>query len=116
MALAAGLSTKQAAEQAKMGETTARRRLADPEFRRQVDEAKAATIQQVADRLSAASLKAVSTLLALLSARSEAVRLSAARAVIELAVKARETADLEARIAALEAARDGQEGHARWAV
>ncbi len=114
LAIAAGLSTRQAAEQAGVAETTVYRRLHDPDFQRQVTEAKAATLQQTADRLSAASLKAVSTLLALLSARSESTRLGAARAILELAAKFRETANLEVRIAALEAYRDGPED-SRWA-
>ena len=53
--------------------------------------------------LSAAGLDAVATLVELLSARAETVRLGAARAILELATSYREAEQLEARIAALEA-------------
>jgi hypothetical protein len=55
--------------------------------------------------LSAAGGEAVKTLLALQKDTvPAAVRLGAARAILELGVKLRETAELQERIAALEAA------------
>ncbi|HEV2124253.1 MAG TPA: hypothetical protein VGW38_15960 [Chloroflexota bacterium] len=115
VAIAAGATQEQAAKQAGVSPRTVARRLADPEFQRQVDETRAATLRQATDRLSAASLAAVATLLKLLNADSESARLGAARAILELGAKLRESQDLEQRIAALEQ-RIGQQGESRrWA-
>jgi len=60
-------------------------------------------VQRMAGMLAAAGGEAVKSLLALLKETGPAaVRLGAARSVIELAVKLREVAELEPRIAALE--------------
>ena len=75
LAVAAGLTNKQAAEQAGISESTVYRRLRDPVFKQQVGEARAATVEQASARLTAASLTAIQTLLQLLSAESESVRL-----------------------------------------
>ena len=117
MALASGLSNRQVAQQAGCSERTVARRLADPAFRRRVDEARAAIIAQTTAQLTAAGLAAVRTFLKLLDAESESVQLGAAKAIIELGGKLREAGELEARIAALEAqaARaTTPKGIARW--
>jgi hypothetical protein len=60
-------------------------------------------VSRTAGTLTAAAGEAVRTLLELLkSTASAAVRLGAARAVLELGMKVREVADLEERLAALE--------------
>jgi hypothetical protein len=60
-------------------------------------------VQRTAGALTAAGSEAVRTLLALQKETvPPAVRLGAARAVLELGAKMRETAELEARIQALE--------------
>lgn len=100
--LAAGYSQGQAAQSAGVSSRTVSRRMDDPAFVAQVQQAQATTIQQVAARLTVASLRAVSTLLRLLDGRSETVRLGAAKAVLELAVRYRESQELEARLAQLE--------------
>ena len=102
MALASGLSNRQVAQQAGCSERTVARRLADPAFRRRVDEARAATIAQTAAQLTAAGLAAVRTFLKLLDAESESVQLGAAKAILELGGKLRETQELEAQVRALE--------------
>ncbi len=102
MALAAGLTNKQAAKEAGVSERTVVRRLADAEFKRQVADARAVTVEQAAARLTVASLMAVQTLLQLLGAESENVRLGSARAILEMGVKFRESQEQEARIAELE--------------
>ncbi len=102
VALAAGLTNKQAAKEAGVSERTVVRRLADDEFRRQVTEARATTVEQAAARLTSASLAAVKALLQLLDAESESVRLGSARAILEMGIKFRESQELEARIAAME--------------
>ena len=103
VALASGLSNRQAAKQAGCSERTVARRLADPAFRRRVDETRAATIAQTAAQLTAAGLAAVRTLLTLLDAEGESVRLGAAKAILELGRSLRESQELESRISALEA-------------
>lgn len=104
VSLASGQTREQAAATAGVSPRTVTRRLADPEFCRLVDDLRGATIRAVADRLTAAALAAVNTLTRLLQARGEPVQLGAAKALIELAARTTETADLASRIAALEAA------------
>ena len=91
VALASGLSNWQAAKQVGCSERMVARRLADPAFRRQVDEARAATIAQTAAQLTAAGLAAVKMLLKLLDAEGETVRLGAAKAILELGRALRES-------------------------
>ena len=103
VALAGGRTIAHVAKAAGVGETTVYRRLRDPEFRRRVNEARAAFTDRALGRLSAASTAAVRTLRQLLNAKSEAVRLAAARSILELGAKLRETVELEQRLLALEA-------------
>ena len=56
VALAAGLTNRQAAKQADVSERTVVRRLSDPGFRRQVAEARATTAEQIMARLTAGGL------------------------------------------------------------
>ena len=102
VALAAGLTRQQAAKQAGVSLRTVARRLNDPKFRQQIAEARSATVEQASARLTAASLMAVQTLLQLLGAESESVRLGTARAILEMGVKFRETEALEAKIRAFQ--------------
>ena len=116
VAVAAGLTNKQAAEQAGISESTVYRRLRDPAFKQQVRETRAATVEQASARLTAASLTAIQTLLQLLDAESESVRLGSARVILELGVKFREAQELEARISQLEQQLANQpQGGKRWA-
>lgn len=102
-ALAVGMTVRDAARAAGLSERTAHRRLEDPGFRRTVADARARLIESACGQLAEASTAAVSTLRALLDAEGENVRLGAARAVLELGAKLRESVELEQRIAALEA-------------
>ena len=101
-ALATGATVRDAASDVGVGERTVYRRLDDPAFRRQVDDARAALIATAVARLGAASTKAVATLEGLLTADSEAVQLGAARAILDAALKWREHQDLTERVAVLE--------------
>jgi hypothetical protein len=104
MALACGASPEHAAQKAGVSVRTVQRRLAEPDFRAQVDEARAEMVRRVAGMLTAAGVASVKTFTTLQeSAKSESVRLGAARAVIELGCKLREAAELVGRLAALEA-------------
>jgi hypothetical protein len=68
-----------------------------------VREARAEMVKRAAGMLTAAAGESVRTLLALQKdSVTPAVRLGAARAVLELGIKVREMVELEARIAALE--------------
>ena len=104
LALACGASVEAAARQCKVSDRTVYRRLQDPGFRAQVQAARGEMVTRSAGLLTAAAGEAVRTLLSLQKdATPPAVRLGAARAVLELGIKVRELADLESRIAALEA-------------
>jgi hypothetical protein len=118
VALASGCMVEDAARQVGVGETTIYRRLAEPEFRRHVDEARREMLTRAVGRLADAGTEAADTLRKLLIADSESVRLGAARSVLELGVKLRESMELEQRIAALEARQEAltsqQKGKPRW--
>ena len=73
----------------------------------------ARTVGQLADASSAAAV----TLRALLNAEADTVRLGAARAILELGTKLRESEDLERRLSELEAkyeAAEPQRGQQGW--
>lgn len=112
-ALAGGATQQAAAEAAGVSERTVRRRLASPDFASRVAEARTELVRRAVAMLAEASGAAVETLRALLQDAPPAVRLGAARAVLELGVKLRESEELEARIAALEAAAEQPRGRAR---
>jgi hypothetical protein len=104
VALACGASPESAAQKAGLSVRTVYRRQADPAFRAQVNEVRADMVRRVADVLTAANMLAIQTITTLQqSATSEAVRLGAARSIIELGCKLRETVELMDRLAALEA-------------
>lgn len=102
VALAAGATIKDAAQQSRVSEPTARRRLADPTFRRRVSELRAELVERAVAKLTATMTDAADCLRRLLKARGESIRLGAARSILELACKLRETTELEARLAELE--------------
>jgi hypothetical protein len=104
LALASGATVQGAARQCQVHERTVYRRLEDPAFQARVQEARGEMVKRSAGMLTAAAGESVRTLLSLQKdSAPPAVRLGAARAVIELGIKVRELADLESRIAALEA-------------
>jgi hypothetical protein len=104
LAVAAGSTLRDAAGAAGVSERTATRRWADPAFRRRVAELRSDMAGRAAGRLAAAMSEAADTLRGLLAARSDSVRLAAARALMELGVKLGESVELERRVAALEEA------------
>ena len=97
-ALACGASQEKAAQQAGVSRSTVQRRLADPEFQRQLEAFRAELVQRTTAVLTASGLEFVKTLVTLTSA---ATRLGAARAGLEMAVKYREQ-EIEQRLTALE--------------
>jgi hypothetical protein len=103
LALACGATVEQAARQAGLTARTVYRRLEDPAFRRKVQRLRCEIVQRTAGTLTAAATEAVKTLLELLKGNSPAaVRLGAARSVLEIGMKVREVAELEERLTALE--------------
>ena len=107
LALACGATVENAARQAGISNRTAHRRLADEAFRQRLHEVRADMVQRTAGALTAAANEAVRTLVDLLKApQPAAVRLGAARSVLELGMKVREAAELEQRLTALEARLD----------
>jgi hypothetical protein len=103
LALACGASVDAAARQCGLCERTVYRRLEDPAFSQRLKELRADMVQRTAGALTAASTESVRTLLELQKAAAPpAVRLGAARSILEIGMKVREAADLEERLAALE--------------
>lgn len=101
-ALAVGKTRDEAALAANVSPTTVSRRLANPEFKQRIQRIRgeliAAALGKVSDSMSAAA----DTLRSLLTAESESIRLGAARAILDAAVKLREAANIEERLASLE--------------
>jgi hypothetical protein len=102
-ALAGGATVQDAAEVAGVAPRTVHRRLEDPAFRQSVANARTELIARAVGSLAESASEAASTLRALLGAETPpAVRLGAARSVLDLVVKLREHDELAERIAALE--------------
>src|SRR4051794_13806007 len=97
-ALAGGATYDDAARQANVSERTVRRRLGEPAFKRQVDDARAEMLAQAVARLTSASTAAVETLRALLNSELDFARLAAARSILEIGLKMREQLDLSERV------------------
>ncbi len=104
LAVASGQTLRDAAALAHVGERTAARRWADAAFRRRVDELRRAMLQRALGFLADGMAEAAGVLRQLLAAKSESVRLGAARSLLELTPKLWETVEVEARLAALEQA------------
>lgn len=100
--LASGARIKDAAARANVSETTVWRRLQEPSFREELDRLKAEALEGVAGALATCSTAAVTTLYALLKARSEMARLGAARAILEFVIRVKEVTEIERRLAAIE--------------
>jgi AcrR family transcriptional regulator len=105
-ALAGGRTVCDVAAAVGVSERTIYRRLESADFRRRVGDARAEMVQRAVGQLADASAEAVTTLRALVTAaESETVRLGAARAVLELGSKLRESVELEERVRRLEEGR-----------
>jgi hypothetical protein len=103
LALAAGATVADAARQAGVSERTVYRRLDDTAFRWRVTHTRASFVSQTVGLLADAMTDAARTLRDLLTADSDAVRLGAARAILDAGVRLRESEELAERIAVLEA-------------
>jgi hypothetical protein len=103
LALACGATIENAASKAGVCPRTAHRRLKDPEFVKRLDDLRADMLERATAMLTAAAMEAVKTLVSLQATTiAPAVRLGAARTILEMGAKYREAADLAQRIATLE--------------
>jgi hypothetical protein len=103
LALACGATVEAAARQAGVSERTVYNRLREPDFQKRVKAVRSDMVRRSAGLLSAAAGEAVRTLLNLMKDSAPAsVRLGAARAVLEIGMKVRELAELEAEVRELE--------------
>jgi hypothetical protein len=107
VALASGCTIEVAARECGAAVRTIKTWLADvAEFRQRIDGLREDITKQALGRLVDSMTSAADTLGYLSrKAKSENVRLNAARAVLEMGVKMRETVELAERVAALEQAR-----------
>lgn len=122
-ALASGKTQREAADIAGVSMRTLARRQAEPGFRQQVLEARAAMIERATGKLAKATTRAADALLDLLDDESATVRLSAARALLDYAGKYTETTDITERVSRIEALLEAQQpappppkGIQRWAA
>jgi hypothetical protein len=94
-----------AAKQCGIGEVTLHRWLKDATFQAAYREARRAVVQQAITQVQRATGEAVETLRNVMQDRESpaSAKVSAAKTILETAVKGIEIEDLEARIAALEA-------------
>ena len=86
-ALAAGSTQAEAGQKAGVSERTVRRRLSDPDFVMGIERARLELLDRSLGKIAAAASLGVHTLESLLEARSEQVRLGAARALVDFAVR-----------------------------
>jgi hypothetical protein len=94
-----------AAQAAGVSESTAFRRVRDPEFRRQLERTRADILERAVGHLADSTIEAAVILRQMLheKATPPAVRLGVARSLIELGTRLRESTVLEQRLTALEA-------------
>ncbi|MCC7425043.1 MAG: hypothetical protein IT428_32640 [Planctomycetaceae bacterium] len=105
--LAGGKTVAEAAAVAGIGERTVYRRLNDPAFRKCLSDARSAFVEQALAKLAGASGRAVATLVTLLDAEADSIKLGAARSILDAGLKLREAVELEDRIRRLEQANEG---------
>jgi hypothetical protein len=106
-ALVGGSHLASAAASAGMSERTARRRMLDPDFRRQLDAAQAELVSGGVRALTAATADAVLALHDLVAPSSPpGIRLHAAKAILEIGSRLREEGEVLERLTAVEQALD----------
>lgn len=103
LSLACGSTVEAAAQKAGVSIRTVYRKLEDREFKLKLKEFRSELVKRTAALLSAASLEAVKTLLALMESNTApSTRLGAARSVLELGLRMRDVVDIEERVAIME--------------
>lgn len=100
--VASGMSLTDAAKQAGIKYITARRRAADPAFRRRVEELRQAITDQALGRLTKDMTAAADTFSALLYDPAPQVRLAAAKAILDFGSRLKADGELREKVARLE--------------
>jgi hypothetical protein len=100
--LAAGNTVQETAKLVGVPERTIFRRLEDPDFIQKIDETRDAITTRSTAVLTAASTEAATVLSSLLKSENESIRLEAAKALLDTALRWRESCTLLERIVALE--------------
>jgi hypothetical protein len=114
-ALLAQPTIEAAAKSAGISVATARRWMNAPSFREQYREARREAMRQTTGRLQAAALEAVDALCKVQrGGESESARVSAARTILEQALKAADLEDVQQRLDALEQAVKSQPERRQW--
>jgi transposase-like protein len=98
LALAAGASVREAARDCGVGARTVHRWLTDPAFQQRVAELRAQMLDRAVGRLAGATCQATEVLRGLLNSDDERKALSAARAILESAIKFREALELAQKV------------------
>jgi hypothetical protein len=113
--LASGQTQEQAAGSIGCSTSTIKRRLRDPEFRLRLAEVRADHMRRAVDRLVSGSVAASVVLLQITadSANPPSVRVMAARAVLDNAIRGTELLDVERRLADLQRTVDSLQGRRR---
>jgi hypothetical protein len=103
-ALAMGATVENAARKANISERTVYRWLGDPGFQARIEQQKRENMVRTAGMLGGAAMASVKTLVDLQQdvAVAATVRRGAARDILEMAVKYRESTELEQRLMAIE--------------
>jgi hypothetical protein len=107
--LAAGETFTRAAKLAGISRRTVTRRMANPQFRQEVTDARKRIVDGAAGKMAASMAAAADTLRRLLRSKSDGVRLRAATAILELGVKLRDATEIAERVSLLEAALQGRQ-------
>lgn len=100
--LARGATVREAAAEAGVSERTVARRLNDPDFCREVTEARSGILAGTVEELAAGAAEAATVLRRLLHHDNPNVALGAARAILSSVVSVREHAELAGRVEGLE--------------
>jgi hypothetical protein len=100
--IAGGATVQAAAQLCEVSERTIYRRLQDVAFKRRLTQARSDMVERALGHLASGSAEAAIVLRNLLAAESDSIKLGAARSILELGNKLRESVELEQRLAALE--------------
>jgi len=102
LALASGVSIADASAQTGVGRTTIYRKLENPAFGRQVAEYRDRLIATALGRVADAMTRGADVLAQMLDSPKDHIRIRAARALISLGLRLRESVDLTARMREVE--------------
>ena len=112
LALASGLTVVAAAEQAQVSESTVHRRLKQPAFRRLVARLRNQMLEAALGRMAENMTRAADKVARLLDSDNEAIALRAARTLLSLGLRLRDSVELADRIDEIERELDRNKGDA----